>query len=158
VNGNTEALTSAATDPLPATEAYTKTLGNVNRVEVIDYAIKFQRLRHRIPTAWLAHGGLLLLGAGIGAWVQDDKVSMGYSALVVGIGAALLVGATMIGKERAENLDNLCDDFLRFVDRWPPMEQHYECNSDYVKDVAAAHTLRGKVRKRRDSRKRVAAT
>ena len=38
--------------------------------------------------------------------------------------------------DRADNTANVCAEFLRFVDQWPPMGDHaYEKNSTYVRTI-----------------------
>lgn len=122
----------AASAPLAAGSSFTQEL-IVRRDEVCDWAIKFERLRHKIPMAWLSTVAWLLIGTGLGVWAQNGKVNFG-AALSLVAGLMLLVGLSLTHIDRAENLHNLCDDFLRFVDKWDPMDGHTK-NSAYVLSV-----------------------
>jgi hypothetical protein len=127
-------------------EQYRRTLGGVQHVEVIDFAIRFQRLRCVRPfSTLLSTAGWLLVGAGAGALVQDGKVTTRVWLSVLP-GAALLLGALLGRQERSENLHNLCEDFLRFVDRWPTMFADYATNSAYVRAEAATDSSLARIK------------
>jgi hypothetical protein len=144
--GQTTVLTDA-TAPMKPAERF-RGLLEVGHVEVCEYAIKFERLRRRVPIAWITPVAGILAGAGLGAYVQEGKWQT-LSAVSCAVGFTLLVALSFARQERAENLHNLCDDFLRFVDRWQAMEG-YDKNSEYVREVVNADqraTLGGIVRR-----------
>lgn len=120
---------------LAAGQSYTQEL-IVRRDEVCDWGIRFERLRHKVPLGWISTVAWLLLGTGLGVWAQNGKMNTGALICFVA-GGMLLVGLSFAHGDRVENLNNLCDDFLRFVDKWEPMDGH-DKNSAYVLAVVGS--------------------
>lgn len=133
----TEAASDAASDsPAALLNQFTRPLQGALQADVIDWAVKFERARKPNWSALLGSGGLLLVGAALSALVGDDKWDAMPVLLPAATGVALLLGAAAAGWMRTENLGSLCQDFLRYVDRWEPMYPEYGKNSDYIKATA----------------------
>lgn len=111
---------------------FTRKLGQVNLMDIIDLAIQARRLMHPPWPAILGSSGFTFVGAGLGAWIAGSKIgSVGVLTTLV-VGVALLIGAVLVRAQRTESTSNFCTDFMRYIDRWPPVHEHVESNSAYV--------------------------
>jgi hypothetical protein len=130
----------SSTEPLAA-RADMRPLGDVFRGDVLEIGIRLELLRRAIRGWWLLPAGSLLGGAGLGSWIQGGHMNIGTAACLAA-GAALLLGSFVNRIERTENLHNLCDAYMRFVDRWPSELEGHQTNSAYVKAEAQKSDLR----------------
>jgi|SRR5919198_1257615 hypothetical protein len=125
-----------STEELQPDPAYVQQLGGVRGMEMVDLAIRAERLPHAPYAGILGSAGFTLLGAGLGALIAGaDFTSGGVLGTLCG-GTALLVGAFLVRVQRTENLGHFCADFMRYIDRWPPIHGG-EANSAYVRRVAS---------------------
>jgi hypothetical protein len=131
----------SSNEPLPASVEHMRPLGDVFRGDVLEIGIRLELLRRAIRGWWLLPVGSLLTGAGLGAWIQGAHMNVG-TAICLAAGIALLIGALMNRAERTENLHNLCEAYMRFVDRWPSELEGHRTNSAYIQAEASKSDVR----------------
>lgn len=121
-------------------------LGDVLRGDVLEIGIRLELLRRAIRGWWLLPAGSLLGGAGLGAWIQAGEMNPG-TGICLAAGVAFLLSAFVNRAERTENLNNLCEAYMRFVDRWPSELEGHKTNSAYVKSEAAKNDPKPRIRR-----------
>lgn len=134
----TPAPPGAPADGLSPDAAYLEKLSEVNRMDVIDLAVRAKRLPNAPYATVIGSCGFTFLGAGLGAWIAGAKGTSAGVIAGIGIGIALLLGAVLVRLQRSESVSYFCADFLEYIDRWPPLSGHQR-NSDYVRGRARAH-------------------
>lgn len=115
----------------------TDTLEDVRHEALFDLGVRWERLRRRPYWAWLAPLGFTLVGAGIGAIASDAKWDSTGVLLSLIVGGVLLMASRMVGLQRVESLEDLCDDFMRYLDRWPCEDPDHDTNSAHVQAIAS---------------------
>lgn len=113
------------------------TLDDVRHEALFDLAVRWERLRQRPHWTWLAPAGYAVAGAGAGAALSGAKIQDSGVLVSFIVGGVLLLASRMVTAQRIESLDDLCDDFLRYLDRWPCDDPGHELNSDHVKSLAS---------------------
>lgn len=113
------------------------TLEDVRHEALFDLAVRWERLRQRPNWTWLAPAGYAITGAGVGAAMSGTSLWNPWVVSCILGGAVLLLASRMVTAQRIESLDDLCDDFLRYLDRWPCDDPGHELNSLHVKALAA---------------------
>lgn len=149
----------AETEPDEATwvsmeEAFRRLARDLRLADVVDYVIRFERIRRLPGYAWFLPIGLTVGGAGLGALIQSWEFQI--IPLVAFLGGAGLVLAYYTGKsQETESLAVVCNDFLRFINRWGPLVEGHESNAAYAKAVleleAKSESRLGSLRFRRGS-------
>jgi hypothetical protein len=115
---------------------FTRRLGKVNLMDVIDLAIRAKRLATPPWSAILGSAGFTSVGAGLGALIAGAALTSAGVLSSLLAGGALLLGAALVRTQRIESTGYYCADFMRFIDRWPPIEGEVS-NSAYVEREAA---------------------
>jgi hypothetical protein len=124
-------------EPLSPFSQFTRELSKVNPTDIIDLAIQAKRLMHPPWATILGSAGFTSFGAGLGAWIAGKAFTSTGVLTTISVGFVLLVGAVLVRTQRAESTGNFCTDFMRFIDRWPPIHEAVTSNSAYVAQEAA---------------------
>jgi len=119
---------------LGAHAAWKQPIKDVRPKDVIEVAVSLERMRRRTPIVWVQSAGVGIAGAGLGALLGSGASTLAWVALAGG--GALAAGLQFALHDRAVNVSNVCAEFLRFVDQWPPMGVHtHSKNSEYVRAI-----------------------
>lgn len=138
ITGPTDPASLGLTAARRPKKGITDTLEDVRHEALFDLGVRWERLRRRPHWAWLTPVGYTLVGAGLGAGIQGAEWTSTGVLLCLVAGAILLVAARMVGLQRTESLEDLCEDFMRYLDRWPCEDADYETNSAHVRSIADA--------------------
>jgi hypothetical protein len=103
----------------------------VRKPDLIDYWTRFARLRGVRRAWWLQPLGWTLIGAALATWAADGHLKSFQVGGVLLLGGLCVFCDRQINKELTENVENICNDFGRFLARWSEGPDH-DMSNEYV--------------------------
>jgi hypothetical protein len=103
---------------------------DVRKPDLVDFWTRFARLRGVKRAWWLGSLGWALVGAGLAAWSTGEHFGTFQVVGLLVLGLVLVGGDRMLVQERTENVENICNDFGRYLARWSEGPEH-EMSAEY---------------------------